>query len=311
MEKKALVNSPVLFNEDGHTYTLDGHTLDGVTPILAWLFPETYKDIPQSVLDAAAEYGSMIHKKCELADSLGIVDHEAVEAYVEMKKARGMVTAYNEYLVSDERRIASSIDVVLDDMSLADIKTTSKVHIPNVTMQLSIYAWLFEMQNQGIKAGELYCFWLPKPQYGQPAILHQQRVPGSICEQIVDLYFSGAKPIQARALLSAIGFTFEGDEKKTADITDDAEAMMNELATVKKTLEQMKQREDELKAGLMELMRQREIETWGNDSVQLTIKKAYERETVDSKKLKENYPQAYGECKKITKVSESLTYKLI
>lgn len=310
MEKKSLVNSPVLFNEDGHTYSLEGHTLNGVTPIVAWLFPDTYKDIPQSVLDAAADYGSMVHKKCELYDSLGICEDEVGKQYAGLKKAIGKETLYNEYLVSDERRIASCIDVVFDDMSLADIKTTSKVHVPNVTMQLSIYAWLLEEQNPGVTAGELYCLWLPKERYGQPDVLHLQRVPSSICKQIVDLYFAGEKPIQAHALLAAIGFQFDGD-KKTGEVTDEAESLMNELATVKKTLEQMTEREKELKTALMAMMHTKDIETWGNDNVQLTIKKAYERETVDSKKLKAEFPEAYTECRKITKCSESLTYKLI
>ena len=46
MEKKNLVCSPVVFNNEHHTYTLNGHTLSGVTPIVAWLFPDTYQGIP-------------------------------------------------------------------------------------------------------------------------------------------------------------------------------------------------------------------------------------------------------------------------
>ena len=46
MEKKNLVCSPVVFDNEHHTYTLDGHSLSGVTPIIAWLFPDTYKGTP-------------------------------------------------------------------------------------------------------------------------------------------------------------------------------------------------------------------------------------------------------------------------
>ena len=230
-KKDNLVMSPVQFNEDGHTYTLSGHSLQGVTPIIAWLFPETYKGIPQNVLDAAAEYGSMVHAKCELADSLGIVDSDPVRAYMELKEQKGLTTLCNEYLVSDEHRVASKIDVLTTDYDIIDIKTTSKVHIQHVTLQTSIYAWLFERQNDGKTAGQLYCLWLPKPQYGQPDIITLQRVPSSICEQIVDLYFSGAQPIQARALLAAVGFEVS-DEKKAGDVPDELESMMDELITI-------------------------------------------------------------------------------
>ena len=71
-----LKESPVVFNQEHHTYDLNGHELSGVTPIIAWLFPDTYKGIPQSVLDAAADYGTLIHEKCELLDSMGIVDKD-------------------------------------------------------------------------------------------------------------------------------------------------------------------------------------------------------------------------------------------
>ena len=69
MEKKSLISSPVVFDNEHHTYTLDGHSLSGVTPIIAWLLPDTYKGIPQSVLEMAAAHGSMVHSKVELYDS--------------------------------------------------------------------------------------------------------------------------------------------------------------------------------------------------------------------------------------------------
>ena len=311
MEKKALKNSPVLFNEDGHNYTLNGNSLNGVTPIIAWLFPDTYKGIPKSILDQAAEYGSMIHKKCELADSMGIVDNDSVRSYMELKEAKGLKTLCNEYLVSDERRIASSIDVVSDNYDIIDIKTTSKVHIPHVTLQTSIYAWLFEMQNEGLQAGELYCLWLPKPQYGEADIIQLQRVPASICEQVVDLYFQDANPIQARALLTACGFTFDDGKRAYTDIPQGVLDMMEELQIVKENLDQLKKREDELKQAIFQVMKGENLKNWGTDLIQFTRKEAYTQTTIDSAKLKKDFPDVWEQVKKERQVSESLTYKLL
>jgi len=311
MEKKTLRNSPVLFNEDGHSYTLNGNSLNGVTPIIAWLFPDTYKGIPKSILDQAAEYGSMIHKKCELADSMGIVDHDSVRSYQELKEAKGLKTLVNEYLVSDERRIASSIDVLTENYDIIDIKTTSKVHIPHVTLQTSIYAWLFEMQNEGLLAGNLYCMWLPKPQYGEADIIQLQRVPASICEQVVDLYFQDANPIQARALLTACGFAFDDGQKAYKDIPQGVQDMMEELQMVKENLEALKQREDELKQAIYQVMKGENLKTWGTDLIQFTVKAAYSQTTVDSAKLKKDFPDIWEQVKKERQVSESLTYKLL
>lgn len=303
--------SPVLFDEGRHTYTLDDKTLQGVTPIISWLFPETYAGIPKNVLDAAAEYGSMIHKKCELADSMGIVDNDSVAAYMELKEERGLQTLMNEYLVSDEQRIASSIDVLTTAYDICDIKTTSKVHIPHVTLQTSIYAWLFEKQNEGKKAGELFCIWLPKVQYGQAQMIQLQRVPSSICEQVVDLYFQNANPIQARALLTAAGFEFEERRRVSGDIPDGVHELMEELRLVKENLDALKKREDELKAAIFEVMKAKGAKTWGTDTIQFTRKEAYTTTSVDSAKLKKDFPEVWEQVKKERQVSESLTYKLL
>lgn len=314
-KKVTLKDSPVRFNEDGHTYELldgdKGCFLNGVTPIIAWLFPDTYKGIPKRILDQAAEYGSMIHKKCELADRIGIVDDPLMRAYVELKENKGIKTLVNEYLVSDERRVASSIDLLSTDYDIVDIKTTSKVHIPLVTMQTSIYAWLFELQNEGLVAGRLFCLWLPKPQYGEPDMIELQRVPASICEQIVDLYFQNANPIQARALLTACGFDFEDKRKVHGDVPDGVQTLMEELQMVKENLDQLKKREDELKSAIYEVMKAECRKSWGTDLIEFTVKKAYVTTSVDSAKLKADYPEVFEACKKERNVSESLTYKLL
>lgn len=310
MKKSELYQSPVKFEADGHTYDFDGRRLDGVTPIIAWLFPETYKGIPQSILNAAAEYGSLIHEKCELADDMGIVDDPIVQGYVDLCQAKGMKMIASEYLVSDEEYIASSIDKLTEDLDICDIKTTSKVHIPNVTLQTSIYAWLFERQNAGMQVRNLYCIWLPKPQYGQPEFIQLQRVPSSICEQIVDLYVQKANPIQARALLTACGFDFN-DGKVKADVPQGLQDLMNELVTVKNGLDELKAREDELKSAIYDAMKAEGAKSWSLDDIEFTIKKASERVTVDTKKLQSEYADVFEKCKKVTQVKESLTYKVL
>lgn len=309
-EKKHLKMSPVCFSEDGHTYTLEGHSLLGVTPIIAWLFPETYKGIPASVLENAAAYGSMIHKKIELADSMGIVDDDSVRAYMELKEQHGMTTLVNEYLVSDERRIASSIDVVMDNLDLCDIKTTSKVHIPNVTMQLSIYAWLFEEQNPGQKAGDLWCIWLPKPQYGQPDMIKLKRVSSEVCREIVSIWEHHGDLMNARAILAGTGFEFER-QRQEGEVPAAYEDLMEELINIKQAMDQMTEREKTIKQVIFEQMKQGGFDKWGNDLIEFSIKKAYERTSIDSKALQKNHPDIYEECKKVTKVAESITYKVL
>lgn len=164
-----LVRSRVVFNELDHTYTLDGKSLSGVTSMLSrTLFKDKYKGISKEVLAKAADYGHNIHEQIELVDSLGVTsDTPAVQDYLRIKADLGVKTLASEYLVSDESEIASSIDTIFDDLSLVDLKTTSKLDMEYLSWQLSTYAYLFERQNPTLKAKRLLAIWLPKPRYGR------------------------------------------------------------------------------------------------------------------------------------------------
>ncbi len=175
--KIELKQSAVIFNEVDHTYNYLGSFLSGVTSLLhRTLFADKYKGISAEVLAKAAAYGHNIHEQIELVDTLGVESQTpAVQAYLQMKEDLNLTTLANEYLVSDEQYIASSIDIVFDDLTLADIKTTSRLDMEYLSWQLSMYAYLFEMQNPGLKVPRLLAIWLPKPQYGRPNIIEVPR----------------------------------------------------------------------------------------------------------------------------------------
>lgn len=311
MEVLALKQSNVVFDSEHHTYTLDGKELSGVTPIVKWLFPDTYKGIPDRVLMAAANYGTLIHTKCELADSMGIVQDDIVEQYQRITQEAGLEVSCSEYLVSDEKSIASCIDKVYRDDSLGDIKTTSQVHIVNVQVQLSIYAWLYELQT-GRKANRLFLVWLPKPQYGKPAVRELERIPAEICKYVVEIYVNGGEPLDAMAAISPYLMADDADNKRVAgEVPDDWDDVIAELMTVKKQLDFYTQREKELKSCLLTAMECKGEDKWSNDLIQLSRRAASERVSIDTKALQAAEPQTYEKFKKVTKVAASLTYKLL
>lgn len=311
MENKmlGLVASPVVFDGEHHTYHLNGNQLSGVTPIIAWLFPDTYKGIPQSVLDEAAKHGTTVHNLCELCDSLGVADEPLIIEYKQMMADAGLQVACSEYLVSDERYVASAIDKVLDDCSLADIKTTSKLHVANVQLQLSIYAYLFEKMNKGKQVPHLYAIWLPKPQYGKPAIKEVDRIPAEFCERLIAAYVMGADPKPYVEELDMMGFKYE--ERKTGDVPEGVQPLVDELVIIKKQLDLLTEREKELKSALLTCMERNGEQKWVGDNIQISYKGSYSRESVDTKALKENEPALYEQYKKVSKVSASITYKIL
>ena len=313
---KKLNESPVIFDSGKHTYTLNGVRLSGVTAIVKWMFPETYKDIPQSVLEKAAAHGTQVHTKCELYDSLGIGDDmPEVQAYIRLKKEQGLKTLVSEYLVDDGAHISSSIDKVFEvDESgcypLGDLKTTSKVHRDNVTLQLSIYAYLFELNNPELKAGRLMCIWLPKKQYGDAAIIDLKRIPSDACEEIIAGYLAkeDSAPYREKWFGSVESTEIELIEEALPVHLKDAEDM---IINVESTLKELERKRDELKNRMYHLMVKHNVKKWQSERLQLVRKLDSTRETLDSAKVKKNYPEIYEECKKVSAVKGSLTIKVL
>ena len=310
MKKSYLVESPVVFDGDSHTYTLNGQMLSGVTPIISWLFPDTYKGIPQHVLDEAAKYGTMVHSKCELYDSMGIGDHDYTDGYAKMISDAGLEVVCSEYLVSDEHRVATCIDKVFADDSLGDIKTTSKVHELLVTIQLSINAYLYERQ-VGRKVKSLYLIWLPRPQYGKPELRELKRIPAEWCEVAINRYSQGESNEQTLAELMELGFVNTDKVRVEGDIPDGCMSLVDELIIIKKQLDFLSEREKEIKNSLLAAMQTAGEDKWSSDLIQFSRRAAYERKSIDSTALQKNEPEIFEKYQKVTKVAESLTYKVL
>lgn len=182
-EKMKLAKSGVVFNEIEHTYTYLGSRLTGVTSLLSrTIFRDKYSGIPKEVLAKAADYGHNIHEQIEIVDSMGVTsDTPAVQDYLRIRQENGLIPIANEYLISDEEYMASSIDVIYGVegsdvyVDITDVKTTSKLDMEYLSWQLSIYAYLFERQNPHLRVRRLLAMWLPKPQYGRSALVEVLR----------------------------------------------------------------------------------------------------------------------------------------
>lgn len=307
--KHNLVMSDVRFDKTAHTYELYGHQLKGVTPIVAWMFPETYAGIPKSYLTSAADYGTGIHEKCQLYDECGIMDDSpSIKAYADLCQQNGLRHICSEYLVDDGQNIASSIDKVFDDeqgnIILADIKATSKLHEERVRLQLSIYAWMYEGMN-GEKVEKIAAIWLPNPDknYGTPAIKYLERLTNDTVEMIVTAYLNGEDSAPYRTMFN---LPTVADGQLPANLAE-VELAIVELETSIKTMEAQ---EKELKAGLLKLMQENNVKKWTGEHITLTRKDGGTRVTLDSKKVQNEYPDVYCDCIKESKFSESLMVKI-
>lgn len=292
-----LNKSQVVFSELDHTYTLDGKSLSGVTSILnRQLFADKYSGISDEVLNKAAEYGKGVHESIELYDSLGIgEDEDAVKAYIKLCQKEGLTRLDNEYLISDNDYVASSIDVVFDDCSLADIKTTSHLDEEYVSWQLSIYAYLFELQNPDLQANRLLAIWIPKARYGKPKVVEVSRKPVSEVIRLIEADKAGQQYVPSVA--------------STTEITI-ANDVVQEVIRIERELKELKDKQTELREGLLKQMQDHNIKSFKTDGLSLTRKLATTKTSLDSKMLQEKYPEIYNECLKTSEVKESLLIKI-
>lgn len=198
--KKITLNVPrVTFIEESHQYFIGKKELKGVTgTLIKKAFPDTYKNIPESVLKKAAERGGLIHNTFETFCSIFDADikkypnpTEELQAFHSMLVAYDLHYVASEYLVTDGENFASAIDGIFADnegnIYLVDYKTTATLHYDNVSLQLSIYAKWFEEQNPDLKVKEIVCMWFKN---GQSKFQPLPRVADWQIDDLINAYLA-------------------------------------------------------------------------------------------------------------------------
>ena len=284
---------PVRFDQESHTYTDErtGKQLNGITGTLSHrVFPDKYKDIPQSILANAAARGSNVHEDIELAEELGVVPTtEEGKNYLKLKEKYGIKFLESEYTVSDLEHYASQIDIIFDVeeniVDLADIKTTSKFDRESVSWQLSVYAFFFELNNPHVKVRNLYGVWLR----------------GDISELIqVDRHTE----TEVKALIEADqkDIPFEYNPAFPDFITENEES----LVALGKTIKRLQEEFDSIKSSLFEKMQESGEGSIDTGKVLYTITKASTRSTFNSKAFKKDHADMYEQYISTTEIGENI-----
>ncbi len=269
--------SDVVFNEDEHTYTLGDKELHGITPIIEkYICEGKYDGIPATVLANAAKKGSKIHKEVELLVSGFTLDEREpeIDALEANKRYFDMNFIASEYLVSDNEYFASKIDIVDYKYNLYDVKTTSVLDKEYVSWQLSIYAYLFELQN-GFPCGKLYAVWLRDKMC---QFIEVEKKDKTLVHQLL---------FAARYDLPFIKPTTElplsPEEKAELAELSRLEAAIIDIEKQKK---EAVARRDELKAGIEAKMREFGVDKYETDNLRFTLVNETTKKMVDSDKMK-------------------------
>ncbi len=292
-----LQDSGIRFDKEQHRYFLGVAELSGITGFLKKrVFPNKYKDIPLWILDRAASNGTLIHESIELLDG-GFPPAEMsdeLKSYQRIKKENNLTTVTNEYIVTDKEHFASGIDLVLtndkEEIILADIKTTSVLDKEYVSWQLSIYAYLFEMQNPSLKADKLFVIWLrgDKSEYAEV-----ERIDTEIIKDLLQCEVDGKQFVNPLA-------------KPEADVPVAIKNAEYSVYTLVTQLKELNEKKKQLSEGLLKLMQENDVKSYKGQYITLSRKAAYTKKSIDSKKLEKKYPEVYAACIKETNYPETL-----
>lgn len=296
---KKLRKCPVFFDAVQHTYTLDGKELSGITSIIQnKIFPDMYKDVPTEMLNKAAKRGTSIHQQIELYNE-GFAPEEKSEelkSYIKFFTASSYNVLATEYLVSDLKHIASPIDIVYTDgennIILADVKTTSVLHLQYVQWQLSIYAHLFEFQNKGLKVAKLIALHIRN---GECKEVELSRIEDKYIIKLINSFVKQKdfkNPIEAK-------------------LKAKLKPLENNLAKISKQLKELKEKEEELKQIAIEVMKSSYASNYKGSKVTFIYKGSSTRNVIDNELLKEKYQDVYQAVLKKSLSKESLTIKTI
>lgn len=151
------------YDDESHTYIVDGVIVPSVTQILGVKFGNKYAGVNRSTLERAASRGTEIHKAIENFCKYGEDDGaKEVHNFNFLKKHYGFNVLENEtpiIISKDDMPIAAGrLDLILDikgDTAIADIKTTSVLDKEYLAYQLNLYR-IGYTQNYGIEITQLY-----------------------------------------------------------------------------------------------------------------------------------------------------------
>ena len=245
--KKISLNVPrVTFIEESHQYFIGKKELKGVTgTLIKKAFPDTYKNIPESVLKKAAERGGLVHNTFETFCSIFDADikqypnpTEELQAFHSMLVAYDLHYVASEYLVTDGENFASAIDGIFADSEgniyLVDYKTTATLHYDNVSLQLSIYAKWFEEQNPDLKVKEIVCMWFKN---GQSKFQPLPRVADYQIDDLIAAYLADDAEYQYKV-----------------EVPEQFSALEQEFRLITTRVDALKIKQDELKEKIMKMM---------------------------------------------------------
>ncbi len=302
-----LKHCSVVFNEEDHTYYLPEKNkyLSGITGMLErQLFPDTYEGIPEAIIRQAAEYGTTVHRSIEDFDMYWENDGtQEVADYISLTTEQGLVHEISEYLITDNENYASMIDKVyrVDETTfdIGDIKTYGTMtpeKREKARWQLSVYAYLFELQNKKAKVRRIFILHIRNKQKKDGSFDHisdfieLKRIPSEIVKELL--------------LADSMGEQFNNPYS----IPEDIRQQESEIRKLIQAKTEAETKLNSIKAKILSIMEAQDIKSWATETMCITRKLPTTRSSFSLADFKEAHSDIDIEpFMRISRVAGSLT----
>lgn len=297
------------FDEKNHIYRVDGDIAGiSVTQLLHKhkLAPD-YSGVSKTALKKAATKGKEIHKDIE-----NYINNANCEPTTEEGKqflewaSKNLDSAIAEQMFAADFNgmlIAGTADIVgfLKDGTpfIADHKTTAKFDREYVSWQVSLLDYLARKCNDTVINGKpfrwtgakkFFCF-----HYADDGMTVKELTPKTDTEVLALLDAEYHDKIYERHELSI-----------TDDLKDCVAKAESELCRIKAEYDAAKKTADNFRAQLVKEMERQGVYSFETDKVKITYVAPYDRMSVDSTKLRREFPSAYAACMKPTTIKASV-----
>ena len=280
----------IRFIEETHTYLLDDKPLISVTTLMQkhGIAP-SYDGVDEAVLKAKAERGTLIHKEIEdycVKGEVGFTDE--LSMFIDYAEENNLKVLSNELLVHNDL-VAGTIDLVLENNTIADIKTTSVLHLDAVSWQLSIYAYLYNLTHDyKLVNGKVFHF----DSFGNLVVKDVPLKPQFMVEKLIMCERNG----------DMFYYDLDFAENKLEQIYK----VENYIKEIKFSQKKAELEAERLKEELIMAMEKQGVKKFENERLRVTYKDEYDKHTFDTKQFKLEQPELYKEYLKKTTVGATV-----
>jgi hypothetical protein len=232
------------------------------------------------------------------------LDSEMVEwqMFKQIVAEHGLQIVRCEYIVTDFERYASPIDLVLMDdegrIYLIDLKTNYQPPIEKATVQLSWYKRRFEAMNPDLNVHECAVLWVRDDAKRGPLSGYYPITPW------------GDELLDELIRCDIEGIDFAPVMQSWGEFPTKFAEVENEIANIELAVKIAKERQEELRKGLYDLMVEYDKKSWTGSRIKLTRVLPTKKQTFDSKAFKEKHPNLYKEFLKESTSAGSLRITL-